>query len=186
MPFLESAPSLRELAERLSLIQRWNGRTTIPWSVLQHTILAAALLPEDAHPALRLTVLLHDTAEGYTGDIPRGFKCPEQADMESDILAEIYQSQGLVAPSCCDSELRYYDDVAALVEAQCITSPWERRAVNARHLEVHQPDPALVERGEVILWNLRDLPRVEAIGFWVKTVQTVIWGLTHIPEEERV
>ena len=181
MAYLESAPSLREIAERLSFIQRWNGRTTMPWTVLQHTLLAVALLPEDTTPELRLTVLMHDVAEGYIGDIPRPFKCPEQAELERDILVEIYEGLGL-SPPCRNpwwkSELRYIDDVAALVEAQCIVHPKQRRHVNTRFLEVNAPCPALVEKGEDILWNMRDLPRVEAIRFWIKTVEDTIEELT--------
>ncbi len=177
MAYLETAPTLREIAERLSVIQRWNGRTTIPWSVLQHTILAAALLDKETTTSyMRLTVLMHDAAEGWIGDIPRPFKCPEQAELEQNILGEIYDGLNLVVPWTLfvKKELRYIDDVAAVVEAQCICHPAERRNVVSRHLEVNPPDTALVEKGENILWNMRDLPRVEAIEFWIKAVEDAI------------
>ncbi|MEE8607951.1 MAG: hypothetical protein V3S55_10110 [Nitrospiraceae bacterium] len=187
MAYLESVPSFREIAERLSLIQRWNGRTTIPWTVLQHTILAATLLPDDALPHLRLTVLLHDAAEGWTGDIPRGFKCPEQVDLENDILAEIYLGHRLVPvwTQSVKRSVRYVDDFAAMAEAQCFCHPVERRAVSARHLSAHIPNTALVERGENILWGMRDLPRAEAINLWVKAVERTLADM-NIPEEERI
>lgn len=178
MPYLESAPSLRDIAERLSLVQRWNGRTTVPWSVLQHSILAASLLPDTASPYLRLTVLMHDAAEGWTGDIPRPFKCPEQAALEREILAEIYEGLKLVAPpQHIKAELRKVDDLTALVEAQCLCRPAERRSVSAKHLEFYSPQPALVETGEGLLWNLRELPRVEAVLVWVKAVNIVLESL---------
>ncbi len=183
MPYLEGDVSLRNIAERLSLIQRWNGRTTIPWTVLQHSILAAALLPEDANPYTRLVTLLHDAGEGWVGDIPRGFKCPEQADLERDLLAEIYESLGLVPPSLADSaKIHYTDDVTALVEAQCLVHPAERRAVAARHLDIYRPDSPLVERGEDLLWSMRDMPRHEVIRVWIISVETLIFELTE-PEE---
>lgn len=177
MAYLESAPSLREIAGRLSLIQRWNGRTTIPWSVLQHTLLANTLLGEDVSTFTRLIVLMHDAAEGWTGDIPRGFKCPEQAQMENDILCEIYVGLGL-APlnniSAFKQRLRYIDDVAALVEAQCLISPAERVAVVTRHYRVHPVDSELLRRGENELWSMRELSRADAVEEWVGLVQSCV------------
>lgn len=179
MPYLESAPSLREIAERLSRIQRWNGRTTIPWTVLQHSVLAASLLPETASDYLRLTVLMHDAAEGWTGDIPRPFKCPEQADLERAILAEIYDGLNLVAPwpQSIKAQLKHVDDVTAMVEAQCICRPSERRSVSAKHLELYAPEPRLVERGEDILWEMKELPRREMVSVWVTLVENALESL---------
>ena len=184
MPYLESAPSLREIAERLSLIQRWNGRTTVPWTVLHHTILATSLLPETATPYLRLTVLMHDAAEGWTGDIPRPFKCPEQAELEREILAEIYDGLNLVAPwpQSIKAQLRHVDDVTAVVEAQCICRPSERRKVVANHLEVYAPETQLVERGEHTLWEMRELSRRDAVTLWVRLVESTLESLA--PEIE--
>ena len=184
MPYLESAPPLGEIAERLSLIQRWNGRTTIPWTVLHHTLLAVSLLPETASQYLRLTVLLHDAAEGWTGDIPRPFKCPEQTELEREILAEIYAGLNLVAPwpHSIKAQLRHVDDVTAVVEAQCLCRPSERRSVVAKHLEIYSPEPALVERGEDILWAMKELTRAEVVTLWVKLVESTLEYF--VPTEE--
>lgn len=178
MSYLESLPTLREIAERLSFVARWNGRTTMPWSVLQHTILTGTLLPEDATSYYRLVVLMHDAAEGWTGDIPRPFKCPEQAKLEEDILAEIYNGMDIVAPGMHVKKLlRYVDDIAAVVEAQCICRPEQRRYVVAKHLENHAADTALVEQGEETLWRMRDLSREDAVHLWVWAVGDLIQEL---------
>ena len=191
MPYLNPAPSLREVAERLSLIQRWNGRTTVPWTVLQHSLLTATLLPADANnPYLRLVTLMHDAGEAYTGDIPHGFKAPEQAQLELDILAEIYEGLSLVPPCRSgfgvNAVLRKADDFAALVEAQCICSPAERREVTTRLNDIYGPPlGAAVAQGEKTLWSMRDMPRRDAIDTWVTAVEKLIAALI-VTEEERI
>ena len=187
MTYLDPAPTLREIAERLSLVQRWNGRTTIPWSVLQHSILTATLLPEDANPYLRLVTLLHDAGEAYTGDIMRGFKVPEQAAFEKDLLAEIYESMDLVAPGMSYSgALRFVDEVSALVEARCLVHPADRDRVQISHFEVYpDTDMDLVERGDRTLWNMRDMSRRDAINVWMEAVEKLIAALI-TPEEVEI
>lgn len=187
MAHLESAPSLREIAERLSVVQRWNGRTTVPWTALQHTILAATLLPEDTSPYLRLVVLMHDAAEGWTGDIPRPYKVPAQAELEKKILGEIYHSiaHASLIPwtNRALTALQYVDDVAALVEAECLCHPEQRhRVVNSHYLE-HEADFDLVRKGRDTLWGMLELPRYKAVQLWVKAVESVLAGVTTSQEE---
>lgn len=60
---------LMDIVWGLARLNRFNGHTRRPWSVAQHSLLCDDLLPHDAHPALRLGVLLHDAHEAYTGDM---------------------------------------------------------------------------------------------------------------------
>ncbi len=54
------------IANELSLINRWNGNLHFPYSVVQHSLLVAQLIPV---PEWRIYGLLHDAAEAYIGDI---------------------------------------------------------------------------------------------------------------------
>jgi hypothetical protein len=55
------------IAQVLSRINRWNGHTWTPWSVLAHSVVAAWLVP----PRWRLTALVHDAHEAICGDLCR-------------------------------------------------------------------------------------------------------------------
>jgi hypothetical protein len=60
------APNWEGIAVSLSRINRWNGNTSRPYSVAEHSIRVARLLP----PGLKLAGLVHDAAEAFIGDLP--------------------------------------------------------------------------------------------------------------------
>ena len=57
--------SAARIADTLSKINRFNGRTRQPWSVAEHSVLVEALCPID----LKGWGLLHDAHEAFIGDI---------------------------------------------------------------------------------------------------------------------
>ncbi|MEQ8345048.1 MAG: hypothetical protein RIB84_23740 [Sneathiellaceae bacterium] len=59
--------SIRDIAHHLALQCRWAGATAAHYSIAQHSVLVAELLPPD--PRLRALGLLHDAHEFVTGDI---------------------------------------------------------------------------------------------------------------------
>lgn len=60
------APNWGAIAVSLSRINRWNGNTSRPFSVAEHSIRVARILPA----GLKLAGLIHDAAESFIGDLP--------------------------------------------------------------------------------------------------------------------
>ena len=58
-----------DIAAGLSRLPRFCGQTRLHYSVAQHSVEVAKLVPEHA-----LSALLHDAAEAYMGDCPRPLK----------------------------------------------------------------------------------------------------------------
>lgn len=56
---------IEDIAHHLAQLNRYNGGCPFPFSVAQHSLLVAKVLP----PHLRLYGLLHDAAEAYLGDL---------------------------------------------------------------------------------------------------------------------
>jgi len=59
------------VAQYLSRINRYCGRSPQAYSVARHSRLVVHLLPEDAPLIQRKWALLHDAHEGFIGDVPR-------------------------------------------------------------------------------------------------------------------
>src|SRR5690606_2723306 len=59
-----------DLAHSLSMQCRFNGHTSSFYSVAQHCLLVAELVPEEH----KLAALLHDATEAYVGDLVRPLK----------------------------------------------------------------------------------------------------------------
>ena len=57
------------IAHALATNNRFNGHTPNPYSVAQHSMLVASLLPPDSSPELLLQALMHDAAEAYISDV---------------------------------------------------------------------------------------------------------------------
>lgn len=59
-----------DIAHHLSLINRFNGATCLPYSVAQHSLWVAGMLGCRGHDAAtQLAGLLHDAPEAYLGDM---------------------------------------------------------------------------------------------------------------------
>jgi hypothetical protein len=79
--------AIEDIAHGLAYQCRFNGQTQEFYSVAQHSLIVASLVPTD----LRLAALLHDAAEAYLGDMVKPLKVllPEFAAIEDQVSAII-------------------------------------------------------------------------------------------------
>jgi 5'-deoxynucleotidase YfbR-like HD superfamily hydrolase len=107
-----------DIAHSLAGQPRFNRNTWTNYSVGQHSILVASLLPF----GLQLWGLLHDAGESVTGDIPYPIKqtikeyCPEFSYFEQNLQSVIYEKYGLKGEE--PEELREIDRRMALTEGR--------------------------------------------------------------------
>lgn len=87
---------IEDIAHSLALINRFNGAAIFPYSVAQHSLYVACLLP----PKLKLHGLLHDAAEAYVGDMVSPLKkiMPEYKEVEANISKVVADVFGLSYP----------------------------------------------------------------------------------------
>lgn len=78
---------IEDIAHGLAYQCRFNGQTQEFYSVAQHSLIVASLVPTD----LRLAALLHDAAEAYLGDMVKPLKVllPQFAAIEEAVTAII-------------------------------------------------------------------------------------------------
>lgn len=109
--------NIHNIAHALSGVNRFNSHTNRMYSVGEHSIHVAAMLP----PELQLVGLLHDGSEAFIQDIPSPFKqfLPDYALMERLIQDKVYNAFGL-NPTWVDSvysEVKRVDKMLCEIEA---------------------------------------------------------------------
>ncbi|MCP1646960.1 phosphohydrolase [Pseudomonas nitroreducens] len=77
----------RDIAQALGTIARFNGHTKEHYTVAQHSVIVANLVP----PEHQLAALLHDATEAYIGDMVRPLKehMPAFCEVEKRIWSTI-------------------------------------------------------------------------------------------------
>eukprot|EP01133_Synstelium_polycarpum_P018095 gene18095-21623_t len=85
--------AIEDIAHGLAYQCRFNGQTQVFYSIAQHSLIVASLVP----PPLRLAALLHDAAEAYLGDMVKPLKVllPEFAALEDKVSAIIAATYGI-------------------------------------------------------------------------------------------
>jgi len=114
-----------DIAHHLSLICRFTGACITFYSVAEHSIRAAELLPE----RYKLAGLLHDAAEAYTGDLSRMVKYTHRLDTEEQVIAEVIAKKFKVSFS--NPEIKDVDNILLATEARDLmnnTDGWLRLA----------------------------------------------------------
>lgn len=109
------APSLFDIGTGLSRTVRFAGQTRHWYSVLQHALTVASLLPDH----LRIYGLLHDAAESVVGDQVTTWKNHLTRSDEDEILERICLSIGVQWPWPNDvvDQVRWADLAALRAEA---------------------------------------------------------------------
>jgi len=117
-----SQVSTLDIAHALASICRFNGHTSRHYSVAQHSLLVASIVP----PEHQLAALLHDATEAYVGDMVRPLKAllPEYSAIENGIWLAICERFNLnpELPGCVH-------------EADMIALATERRALMPEHAD---------------------------------------------------
>ena len=94
----ESVIDFEVIAQALSRVARWNGHTTKPWTVAQHSLaVCEALEFWGESKAVQLQGLLHDASEAYLPDVPSPIKVhlTNFHAIEDEILCAIFNAAGL-------------------------------------------------------------------------------------------
>lgn len=107
--------NLFDIAHALSNQCRFAGHVTEFYSVAQHSVLVAGIVPSE-HAAW---ALLHDAAEAYLVDLPRPIKRystigTEYREVESRLMAAICKRFGLPVEE--PAEVKAADDIALMTE----------------------------------------------------------------------
>jgi len=111
VPFANLKPEhivVEDIIHHLSLINRWHGATSIPFSVLEHSLYCADLvasLPEHVSDISHewrikrygLLMLLHDAEEYITGDIPSPLKdaSPGIREVAKQVSRVVFKALGV-------------------------------------------------------------------------------------------
>lgn len=108
-----------DISQALSCIARFNGHTRHHYSVAQHSLLVASIVP----PEHQLVALLHDATEAYIGDMVRPLKAllPGYCEIEHELWLAICERFG-IAPELPDCI--YEADMIALATEREQLMPW--------------------------------------------------------------
>lgn len=135
-PFSLSDPKpedidILHIAHALSNICRWTGQVKTFYSVAEHCLDVAWLVP----PELELTGLLHDASEAYIGDIasPLKWLLADRApgvlrEIEDNIHRAISKRFGTVYPF--PPEIKHADKVAAATERRDLIPGWQDHGIS--------------------------------------------------------
>lgn len=101
-----------DIAHHLSLICRFTGACSVFYSVAEHSVRVADIVPEP----LKLSALLHDAAEAYIGDISRPVKYSHKLNETEGIITEVISNKYKITPSA--SAIKEADNILIATEAR--------------------------------------------------------------------
>lgn len=110
---------IEDIVHSLALINRFNGAAKFPYSMAQHSLYVADLLPEH----LKLEGLLHDAAEAYVGDMVSPLKkiMKEYKEVEAGIAKIVADVFGLSNPE--PAEVKRVDLAVLSAEREQVLLP---------------------------------------------------------------
>lgn len=84
---------IRDIAHALARVNRFNGHTSRPYSVAEHSILVMDIVRHlyGSDPHLEMAALMHDASEAYLSDISSPFKAvlPDYKALEERVMRRI-------------------------------------------------------------------------------------------------
>lgn len=85
--------AIEDIAHGLAYQCRFNGQTSAFYSVAQHSLIVASLVPDE----LKFAALLHDSAEAYLGDMVKPLKVllPAFSEIEDNVARIIGECFGV-------------------------------------------------------------------------------------------
>ncbi len=107
-----------DIAHALSKICRFGGHTNRFYSVAQHSIIVAHLVPDDCKKA----ALLHDASEAYLGDVVKPLKIllgKTYSNIELDFEYGINEKFGCHPTPWQTTEIKHADLYALEIEHEC-------------------------------------------------------------------
>lgn len=157
VPLWDTPASLvhvQDLAASLARVPRFHGQTLMHYTVAQHSVLVAELVPAE----LKAAALLHDAHEAYTGDFPRPIKqeLKDQAvllDRLANALLQLGRLYGRQMPA--DRHQDLHDLVQQAMVASGRTLPAIEDNLNQAIAARFGIDPAMLEAPEIKAADLR-------------------------------
>jgi hypothetical protein len=163
---------LEDIAQGLSLTNRYSGQTKVAYCVAQHAVLVArSLRASGATPAEQLWGLHHDDAEAYVGDVTRPLKrLLRQGNersvydvIEDNVMGAIAEALGLEGTEQPAIVSEYDKRVGAreqidlgrvpagwvplIAPAHCVVEPWAAERARREFLVEHERLEREVRRG---------------------------------------
>lgn len=135
-----------DIAHALSRVGRYTGHCREFYSVAQHSVIVASILPDH----LKMQGLLHDATEAYVGDMSRPLKqmLPEYQEIERRVWYAIAARFGL--PAKLDPLVKRADNLVLMAERRELLNrppePWapelEALVDEARAIPVSSMSPS--------------------------------------------
>ncbi len=146
---------IEDIAHGLAYQCRFNGQTRYFYSVAQHSLIVADLVPK----RLRLAALLHDAAEAYMGDMVKPLKqlFPMFSDIEAKVMDAIGSRYGI--GNFSDKAIKRADLVALAMEKRDLmpnsTESWASlRAITASPLRITPMSPQEAKAAFLLAFQL--------------------------------
>lgn len=117
--------AIEDIATGLAREPRWNGQTDNTYSVAEHSVLVARLLPVE----YQLVGLLHDASEAYMKDLPGPIKhltaLAAYREIENSVQKVIYNAFDVepLSPERYESVIKTVDRRVQVTEARDLFTP---------------------------------------------------------------
>ena len=113
-----------DIGHALALLCRWGGHTTHFYSVAEHSVRVARIVPLEH----QLAALVHDAHEAYTLDVPRPIKrgLADYGPMADKIQEVILAALEIEVSDEAHKAIKYADNILLMTEARDVTThPFE-------------------------------------------------------------